>query len=316
MSKTASPERRSNLRTGVIFAIAAQLIWGVFPLYLKLLQPTPAVAIVAHRVLWSFCFLILLVLLASSLRLPGLPKWSDLRAVFGTPKTLLWLFCASLLILGNWLGFVAAVALDRTMDASVGYYICPQVVMLLGVIFQKETLSKSQWTAFGCTSLGVLAMAASTAGIPWFGLMVAFSFGFYALTKKRIDCAALTSLTFETGILLLPAAAFLVYQITMAGPIEAHADPTFVSSWLLNLLLMLTGVITILPLAFYVESVKRIPLSLVGLLQYIGPTIQFGLSVFVLGDPFDWPRVIGIMLIWAGVIQYLRSMRASSQAER
>ena len=314
MSQTAPSERSSSLQTGVIFAITAQLIWGVFPLYLKLLQPTPAVAIVAHRALWSFCSLMLLVLLSSCLRLPGLPKWSDLRAVFDTPKTLRWLLFAALLILINWIGFVAAVAFDRTMDASVGYYICPQVVVLLGVIFQKETLSKTQWIAFGCTSLGVLTMAASTAGIPWLGLVVAFSFGLYALTKKRIECAALTSLTFETGIILLPAAAFLFYRTMSASPLEASAEPTLVSPALLNVLLVLTGVVTILPLAFYVESVKRIPLSLVGLLQYVGPTIQFALSIFVLGDPFDWPRVVGILLIWTGVVLYLRAMRARSRA--
>ena len=222
-----------------------------------------------------------------------------------------WLLLSSLLIFGNWFAFVAAVALNRTIDASIGYYICPQVVMLLGVIFQKEKLSHLQWIAFGFTSLGVLTMAASTTGIPWLGLAVAFSFGFYALSKKRVDCSALTSLTFETGVLLLPALGLLVYQAVFIPP--ASNETAVVSPSMLNLLLVLTGLITILPLALYVDSVKRIPLSLVGLLQFVGPTIQFLLSLFVLGDPFDSAKILGVALIWTGVFLYLQAQRSSKR---
>ena len=294
---------------GVSSALVAQCLWGVFPLYLKLLHPTEALEIVGHRVVWSFGFLVLLVLLSSSLRVPGVPRWNDIRSVFANTQTLVYLFFAALLILGNWLGFVAAIVLDRTLDVSVGYYICPQVVVLLGVVFQKEELSRAQWFAFACTSMGVLAMAASTSGIPWLGLLVAFSFGFYALFKKRIDCSALTSLTFETGFLFLPAAGFLVYRTAFGLHAAIPATDGIVSAPVLNLLLVLLGVATVVPLAMYVDSVKRLPLSMAGLLQFVGPTIQFGLSIFVFGDTFDWPRVIGILLIWAGVLLYLRAMR-------
>ena len=291
----------------------AQCFWGVFPLYLKLLAPpTEAVEIVGHRVVWSFVLLTLLVLISSLFRVPGLPRWKDIRSVFANTKTLVSLFFAALLILGNWLGFVAAIAMDRTMDVSVGYYICPQVVVLLGVIFQKENFSRGQWFAFACTSLGVLAMAVSTSGIPWLGLLVAFSFGFYALFKKRIDCSALTSLTFETGILFLPAAGFLIYRTAFGPSAALPVSDAVVSAPVLNLLLVLLGVATVVPLAMYVDSVKRLPLSMAGLLQFVGPTIQFGLSIFVFGDTFDWPRVVGILLIWTGVVLYLRAMRSKA----
>lgn len=285
------------------------MIWGLFPIYLKLLKPTPAVEIVAHRIVWSFSFLLLLVVVASCCKINGLPKWSNIKTVLADLKMLGWLALASILILGNWLGFVMAIALDRTMDASVGYYICPQVVVLLGVVFEKEELTRVQWMAFICTSIGVLVMAASTEGVPWLGLVVAFSFGFYALLKKRIDCPALTSLTFETGLMVIPAIAFLVYRSAVDVAVDPEAAKSVVSPATLNVLLLLTGVATVVPLAFYVGSVKRIPLSMVGLLQFVGPTMQFLLSVLVFKNPFDLPRVVGIILVWIGVAFYLKAMR-------
>lgn len=303
----------ASVRTGIIFALLAQMIWGLFPLYLDLLKPTAGIEIVAHRVVWSFCFLLLIISVASCFGSIGLPQWSDITAVFGDRKMLWLLVLASVLIFVNWLGFVMAVTLDRVMDASVGYYICPQVVVLLGVLFEKEELSRSQWIAFVCSSIGVIVMAGSTDGIPWLGLVVAFSFGFYALLKKRIGCHALTSLTFETGFIWIPAAAFLLYRSSVAGPVDPEAEQAVVSPGMLKALLMLTGVATVFPLALYVGSVKRIPLSMAGLLQFVGPTIQFLLSVFIYRNSFDWPRVVGIVLVWTGVAFYLKAMRRRSQ---
>jgi chloramphenicol-sensitive protein RarD len=298
----------ASVRTGIIFALLAQMIWGLFPLYLELLRPTPGVEIVAHRIVWSFCFLLLLVVVASCFKSIGLPRWSNIKAVWADRKMLGLLALASVLILANWLGFVMAVTLDRVMDASVGYYICPQVVVLLGVLFEKEELSRAQWIAFVCSSVGVLVMAGSTAGIPWLGLVVAFSFGFYALLKKRIRCHALTSLAFETGLIWIPAAAFLIYRNSLDLPVDPEAEKAMVSPTMLRTLLLLTGVATVLPLALYVGSVKRIPLSMAGLLQFVGPTIQFLLSVFIFKNSFDWPRVVGIVLVWIGVAFYLKAM--------
>ena len=297
-----------------MFALVAQLFWGVFPVYLKLLSPTPAISVVAHRVSWAFVFLILLTFVGSLLQWNAWPQWAELNKNLRDPKALRLLLLASILIGLNWFGFVVAVSLGRTMDASVGYYICPQIVVLLGVLFEKERLSQTQWLAFAMTSAGVLVMAASKSGVPWLGLMVAFSFGFYALLKKRISCPAMTSLTFETGILFLPAIAFLCYSgCWLTTGIAAQPTVGWVSPMGLQLLLVGAGIATIVPLACHVTAVKRLPLSLVGVLQFLGPTIQFAISVFAFGETLDRPRLIGIILIWVGVAFFLRAASRKSE---
>ena len=307
----------SNVRNGIVFALFAQILWGLFPLYLKLLAPTPAVNIVAHRVVWAFGLLLLLTFFGSMLKSKALPKWSELNKNFRDAKALRQLFIASVLIAINWLGFVVAISMKRTMDVSVGYYICPQVVVLLGVLFQKERLSMLQWLAFVVTSVGVLVMAVSRAGVPWFGLLVALSFGFYGLLKKRITCPAMTSLTFETGILFLPALGFLLHQgFYFSTGVAFEPTTDWVTPTGLQLLLMATGIATVVPLACHVTAVKRLPMSLVGMLQFLGPTIQFGLSVLVFGELLDRPRLIGIILIWAGVAFFLIGAQQFRQENR
>ncbi|MDB2685819.1 EamA family transporter RarD [Mariniblastus sp.] len=304
----------SNFKNGIVFALLAQSMWGLFPLYLKLLRPTPAINIVAHRIVWAFSFLILLTLIGSLSKWRSLPQWTELLKNIRDAKALRQLSIASVLIGINWLGFVMAIALGRAMDASVGYYICPQFVVLLGVLFEKEQLSPLQWVAFAITSVGVLVMAASEAGLPWFGLLVAFSFGFYGLLKKRITCPAMTSLTFETGILFLPALGFLLSVGIWLAPDNAMAPAVpWVSPTGLQLLLVATGIVTVVPLACHVTAVKRLPMSLVGMLQFLGPTIQFGLSLLVFGETLDRPRLIGIVLIWIGVAFFLRGAQQARQ---
>jgi len=265
---------------------------------------------VAYRVVWSFVLLILLTWVGSQFRLKSWPSWGELAKQFRSLKAIGQLLAASVLIAINWLGFVLAISLDRTIDASIGYYICPQVVVLLGVGFKGERLSLMQWIAFTITSLGVAVMAGSDSGIPWLGLVVAFSFGFYALTKKFIACAATTSLTFETGFLVLPAIGFLLLgQGWLPTELAVEPETSWVSPLGLQLLLAFSGIATVLPLVLYVSSVKYLPLSLVGVFQFLGPTIQFGLSVFVFEEPLDWPRLAGIVLVWIGVGFFLRGVR-------
>ena len=296
----------SNLRKGIVFALLAQIMWGLFPLYLKLLTPTPAVNIVAHRIIWAYAFLILLTLVGSLLKWNAWPQLAELNKNIRDPKALRQLSIAAVLIALNWLGFVIAISLGRAMDVSVGYYICPQFVVLLGVLLQKERLSRMQWIAFTVTSTGVIVMTASKAGFPWFGLLVAVSFGFYGLMKKRIACPAMTSLTFETGILFLPALGFLLYSAFWLAPaVSPQPTVSWVSPTGLQLLLVGAGIATVVPLACHIMAVKRLPLSLVGVLQFLGPTIQFGLSVLVFDEVFDRPRLIGIVLIWVGVAFFL-----------
>ena len=299
---------RSNLRTGIIFALSAQIIWGLFPAYLKLLGDYPPINIVANRIVWAFTFLVLLTIIGSTMKWKAWPQWAELNKSVRDKKALVQLSIASVLIGINWIAFVVAVSRGRTMDVSVGYYICPQVVVLLGVMFQKEKLPPTQWLAFAVTSVGVLVMAWSKDGFPWFGLLVAFSFGFYGLMKKRISCPAMTSLTFETAILLLPALGFLLYSAYWIVPsVVAEPAVSDVSTYWLQLLLVGTGIITVVPLASHIMAIKHLPLSLVGVLQFLGPTIQFVWSVTVDGKTLDPPRLIGIVLIWIGVALFLRS---------
>ena len=317
ISNSYAAAKPVSFQRGIAFALSAQILWGLFPIYLKLLRPTPAVDIVAYRIVWSFVLLILLTWVGSQFRLTGWPRWGELAEQFRSSKTLGQLLAASVLIGVNWIGFVLAISLDRTIDASIGYYICPQVVVLLGVLFKGERLSPMQWIAFAVTSMGVLVMAGSESGIPWLGLTVAFSFGFYALTKKYIACQATTSLTFETGFLILPAVGFLLFGGGWFSTESAlEPETSWVSPFGLQLLLAFSGIATVLPLVLYVSSVKYLPLSLVGVLQFLGPTIQFGLSVFVFDEPLDWPRLAGILLIWGGVLFFLRGARQANSANR
>ena len=307
---------RNTLRTGIIFALSAQTIWGLFPAYLKLLGDYPPISIVAHRIVWAFTFLVLLTIVGSVMKWKAWPQWAELKKNVRDRKALGQISIAAVLIAINWIAFVVAVSRGRTMDVSVGYYICPQVVVLLGVLFQKEKLPPIQWLAFAVTSVGVLVMAWSKDGFPWFGLLVALSFGFYGLMKKRIACPALTSLTFETAILLLPALGFFLYSALWIVPSIA-TEPAIgqLSTTWLKPLLVGTGIITVIPLACHIMAVKRLPLSLVGVLQFLGPTIQFVWSIFVDGKTLDRPRLIGIVLIWIGVALFLRSAQQFNRKE-
>ena len=307
---SSADDIKSNLHRGIFFALAAQTMWGLFPAYLHFLKSVPPINIVAYRIVWAFSFLMLLTFVGSLMKWNAWPRWAELNKNFRDARALRQLAIASVLIAINWIVFVVAVSWGRTMDVSVGYYICPQFVVLLGVMFQKEQLSRMQWLAFAVTSVGVLVMAGSKAGFPWFGIMVALSFGFYGLMKKRIACPAMTSLTFETGFLLLPALAFLFY-LTSPESSATLAEPA--AGWGVQLLLLGAGVFTVVPLSCHIMAVKRLPLSLVGVLQFLGPTIQFGFSVLVFGETLDRPRFIGIILIWVGVAFFLRNAQQAGR---
>ena len=242
---------------GYACAIAAQVSWGLFPIYVDPLKDYNATAIVAHRIIWSFVLLFCIFGFAGLLRSSRFVSLSEIRAGLSHPVTLLVCLVASLLILANWLGFIWAVVHEHKVDASLGYYICPQVVVLLGVIFLGERLKPMQWIGFALTSAGVLYMVRSGASVPLLSLLVAFSFGTYALLKKRVRISPLGGLTFETGFLFLPAICFMAYhcgylQIAGLGSGVTEATPgVFTPDWRLNLLLIGSGVATVVPLALY-----------------------------------------------------------------
>ena len=297
-----------NARFGLACAIAAQAIWGFFPIYIDILKPYVAAPdIVAHRTVWSFVLLIGLFFVAIFYSSSLLPNPKELANAFKDRKTVLLFALAAVLIATNWLVFVWAVSHGKALDASLGYYICPQVVVLLGVVFLREKLSAIQWSAILLAVCGVAYMMRSSNGVPLItvliALLIAFSFGFYALVKKQTKLSALAGLTCETGILLTPATIFFVWRLsTTKGGI-------FLDSWWLNLLLLGLGPATIAPLALYATALKHIKLSTVGLLQFLGPSIQFAVGIFVLNEAFDFTHLIGFSFVWVGIGLYLYALR-------
>ena len=299
-----------NLKLGLATAIGAQVLWGVFPAYIRLFNDVIApFDFVAHRAIWAFVSLAIWQLLASRLRRhDGVVESSIRSRLFGDSNTIGTAILAAALIATNWLVFVWAVSNDHYVDASLGYYICPQLVVLLGVVFLRERLTSLQWTAVGLATIGVLIMTLSGQSKVWIGLLVAIAFALYALVKKKTHLSAVEGLTLETGFMILPAIAFLVWRSAADG---ATIFPASVS---MTLLLLCCGFFTIAPLLLYAVAVKHIKLSTVGLLQFIGPTIQFFLGVFAFAEPVDGTRIFGFVFVWIGVSVFLFAMHRGSVA--
>ncbi len=301
-----------NYRWGVFCAIAAQVLWGFFPVYFHFLKTVDAIELVAHRSIWSFCWLILLgaaghIIAARHQSASGI----EIRSVLKQPKLIGKLALAAGLIAINWLTFVWAVNNDHKIDASLGYYICPQIIVLLSVCFLRERLNAMQWGAFALATIGVIWIAQSSDSVPWVGLAVAFSFGFYGLIKKTVTVSSFVGLTFETGFLLTPGIVLLLYRgWPLGGTVTGQP-------WWFNLLLVGTGAATIAPLAFYATAVKHVPLSTVGLLQFIGPTIQFAVGTLIFHEPFDSSRLTGFAFVWVGVGLFMLAIgKRDNQAKR
>ncbi len=257
--------------------------------------------LVAHRAVWSFATLVLWLVLTSrhDSKDRKLGRSPLRQRLFSDPKTIGTALIATIMIGINWLTFVWAVNNDHALDASLGYYICPQLVVLLGVVFLRERLTPLQWTAVVLATIGVSIMTWSAESKIWIGLLVAVAFAFYALIKKKTRLSAVEGLTMETGFMLLPAIAFLIWRFAIDG---ATVIPASIP---LALALLCCGALTIAPLLLYAISVKHIKLSTVGLLQFIGPTIQFILGVFTFSEPVDATRFYGFVFVWVGVSVYL-----------
>ncbi|TWU56972.1 EamA-like transporter family protein [Rubripirellula tenax] len=277
-----------SYRVGVVFAILAHVCWGFFPLYWRMLRSVSAVELTAHRVVWSFA--ILTVLTVSVQRLRHLvwrrhPRWTI--AIYAA---------AAVMIAINWLAFLYAVGTDRVLQASLGYYINPLVNVLLGVAVLGERLKRSQIIAVVSAAIGVGVMAVAGSGMPWIALTLALSFGSYALLKKKATLGAFEGLTLETGMLLPIASIYLIAT--------SQSDPSSYTSATWSLL-VLGGAVTITPLALFAVAAKRVPLSTIGILQYVGPTLQWIVGAIILGEPISTSQFIGFAFVWAGVIVFI-----------
>jgi len=277
------------LKKGILYALGAYITWGLFPFYWKLLAGVPALQLVGHRILWSFITLIGILLMAR--------QWKGIQKALNR-RVLIIYSVAAVLIAINWLTYVWAVGQGFIIETSLGYFISPLLSVLLGVIFLRERLRPLQWLPIGLATLGVLYLTLAYGSLPWVALTLAVSFGFYGLVKKNAPLDSLPGLTMETGILFLPALGFLLYSEFSGTGAFLHITP------LLNLMLLGAGPVTILPLLLFASAAKRIPLTMIGVLQYVNPTIQFLLGTFVYKEPFDHHRLIGFGIVWLALILF------------
>ena len=275
------------MNKGILYTAAAYLLWGIFPLYFKAIENVPAIQIVSHRIVWSLLFLVLIVL--------ALKQFGKFRAQL-SPRIAGVYLIAGVLLSINWLTYVWSVNAGFVVEASLGYFINPLVSVLLGVIFLKEKLRPWQWVPFGIAAAGVIYLTLSRSSSLWVPLTLAFSFGLYGLMKKLTPLGSLYGLTVETAMVSLPALGFLVFMQVQGSGAFWHAGVKT------TLLLAFTGVVTAVPLLLFSAGTRRIPRTMVGLLQYITPTMQFLLGVFVYGEPFTFERLIGFCIIWIALM--------------
>lgn len=276
------------MRSGVLLGIGAYSIWGLFPLYFKLLEPAGAAEVLAHRIGWSLVFVLLL--LAALRRLRGV------AVLLGDRRTLKLLSAAAFFIAVNWGIYVYAVITDRVIEAALGYFISPLVSVAFGLVLFGERLNRAQT---GAVALGTLAVAVLTAyadGFPWIALVLAFSWGCYGTVKKLAGVGAIESLTVETLLLFLPAVAYVAV-------LSGTGDSTFTTEGTGHgLLLAASGPVTAIPLALFSAAATRIPLSTAGLLQYLTPVIQFLIGWLVAGEDMPTSRWIGFSLVWLALV--------------
>jgi chloramphenicol-sensitive protein RarD len=273
---------------GIWFAAGAYIIWGLFPIYWKQLSDVPAFQLLGHRIVWSFLFLIAIVFITR--------QFSAFRAEAANRRVLGVYTIAALLIGVNWLTYVWAVNAGYIVETSLGYFINPLLSVLLGVIFLRERLRPLQWLPVGLATLGVAYLTLVYGRPPWIALLLAFTFGLYGLVKKIAPLGSLHGLTLETGILFLPAMIFLALMgISGEGAFLEGSLKT-------DILLVGAGIVTAVPLLFFASAARRIPLVMIGLMQFIAPSIQFMIGVFIYDEPFSRNQLIGFSIVWLALI--------------
>jgi chloramphenicol-sensitive protein RarD len=280
----------ASARAGVIYGIAAYGLWGIFPVYFKAVKQVAAPEVLCHRVLWSLAFLLVLMLCRRN--------WSAVYAALRCRRTLATLCVTTMLIAGNWLVFIWAVAHDRVLEASLGYFINPLVNVLLGLIFLREWLRGWQIFSVVLAATGVGYMTLTAGHFPGLALFLALSFGAYGLLRKTAPVDATVGLTVETALLAPLALAYLGYQM-FAGRAVFGAG-----SLRLDVLLMAAGLITAIPLLWFTEAARRLRLSTLGFLQYLSPTGHFLLAVLAYGEPFTRAYLITFACIWTALVVY------------
>lgn len=278
------------MNPGVLCAASAYLLWGLFPIYIKWLQAVPPAEILAHRMLWSLAFVALLLALRR--------RWNWLREVAARPAVLARFAGSAAFVSINWGVYIWAINSDRIVDASLGYFINPLVNVLVGSVLLRERLRPVQWAAVACAAAGVLWLTWQAGAVPWIGLALALSFAAYGLLRKTATLGALEGLALETALLFPLAFAYLAW-LAADGRNAFLAAPA-ATQWLL----VAAGPVTAIPLLLFAAGARRISFSLLGLLQYIGPSIQLLLGVWLFREPFPAAKAAGYALIWTALAIY------------
>jgi chloramphenicol-sensitive protein RarD len=296
-------EDPARFRSGAGYALAAFGFWGVVPIYYKWLDGVLPADVLAHRIVWT--------VVMGALLLSWRRDWRRLVPVLQSPRMLATLLLTAILVSTNWLVFIYAVDTDRVLDSSLGYYINPLVNVLFGMTLLGERLNRARVAAVLLAAIGTANLAVSLGRLPWIALVLAFSFGLYGLLRKRTDVPVLGGLFMETAF-LFPVALGAILWLGSSGQgafLTGGAD--------LSLLLVAAGPVTMLPLLWFTQAARRLPLTVLGLFQYLGPTLSFLLAVFVYGEPFTRAHAVTFGCIWTGLAIFTAdSFRQSRRVRR
>ena len=277
-------------RRGIAYGVSAYLLWGLFPLYWPLLEPASPAEILAHRIVWSLVFVVVVLAVTR--------QWAWIRPLLRDRTSLTRLTVAAVLIAGNWVLYIWGVNNEHVVETSLGYFINPIVTVMIGVLVLHERLRPVQWAAIGLGVVAVVVLTVDYGRPPWIALGLAFSFASYGLLKKQVGArvGAVQSLAIETAVLFLPAAGFLVF---LAAQGDGQLGPSGLGH---GLLLASAGVVTAVPLLFFAAAASRVPLSTLGLLQYLTPVLQLLTGVLLYNEPMPASRLAGFALVWAALL--------------
>jgi chloramphenicol-sensitive protein RarD len=288
----------SKNKLGLVFGLSAYGLWGLFPLYWPLLKPADALEIVSHRAVWTLVFCIIILGITKALK----STITTLRR----SRVALKLFAASFLISINWLVYIWATNSGHVVEAALGYYITPLIIIAFGVLLLKEKIRPLQWVAVVIASLGVLILTIDYGRLPWIALVLGTSWASYGLIKKQLGLGALEGLAIETGISFIPYAGYLLYLGNQGTGQFGHSPS-------LSILLISAGAITAIPLLLFNGATARLPFSTIGLLQYITPTFQFSIGVWVLHEDMPAARWAGFLIIWVALVTLATDLVRSSR---
>ena len=291
--------KRSEYSLGLLFGVSAYGLWGLFPLYWPLLKPANPLEIVSHRAVWTLVFCIAILAVQRNLK--------QTLSLLKSPKIFLGLLSTSALISINWITYIWATNNGHVVEAALGYYINPLIIIAFGVLLLKEKMRPLQWVAVSIATIGVVVLTVDYGRLPWIALALATSWGSYGLIKKRLGLGALEGLTIETLLSLIPYGGYLLF-------LENKDQGQFGHHFGLTLLLMSAGAITAIPLLLFNGSTTRLPYSIIGLLQYITPTIQFSIGVWIRHENMPTARWVGFFIIWAALATLGTDLWRSSRA--